>query len=204
MPPPRNQTISPRQPRVPRGDIPWGAAVGLLLVGALEACMGIMLYGAYSETMGMMSDVYLCDLPAIGGIFCSLDDEMTVSHLLAFLLAVFSIVVPMGIWSEVIKQRIYEDPQSWLTKPTNRAYAIIALALYALVFALETVNLYTLIARESIGGPFATNDTNALMSFLADNQGLGIFVAALVAVVNTVLALLTVRAAYTLKETMKG
>jgi|GEM_PF-2822735 len=70
----------------------------------------------------MMSDVYLCDLPAVGNIFCALDDEMTVSHLLAFLLAVFSIAVPIGIWSIIISEKIYEDPQAWLVKPTNRAY----------------------------------------------------------------------------------
>ena len=166
--------------------------------------MLIMLFGVYSETMGMLSDVYLCDLPGVGGIFCAIDEEMTVSHLLAFLLAVFSVAIPMAIWSEVITLRIYEDPQAWLIKPTNRVFALIALGIYAIVFALETVNLYTLIARESIGGPFMTTNANPLMEFLAANQGLGIFVAALVAIVNTVLALLTVRAAHTLIDARKG
>lgn len=202
MPPPRSKDIPPRTPRAIKRDLDWGAIVVLVFTATLEGSMLIMLFGAYSETMGMMSDVYLCDLPAVGKIFCALDDEMTVSHLLAFLLAVFSIAVPIGIWSIIISEKIYEDPQAWLVKPTNRAYAIIAVMLYALVFILETVNLYTLIARETIGGPFNTQAANPLMSFLADNQGLGIFVAALVAVVNTVLALMTVRAVHSLKNSL--
>ena len=188
----------------PPGAFPVGAALALAGTVLLEAAMLIMLYGAYSETMGMMSDVYLCDLPGAGKLFCGIDEEMTVSHLLAFLLAVFSIAVPIAIWAEVFSRRILDDPQAWFSKPTNRAYAMIALAVYGLVFALETVNLYTLIARESAGGPFMTTVANPLMEFLSRNQGLGIFVAGLVAVVNTVLAFLTVRAAHSLKHALGG
>jgi hypothetical protein len=39
-----------------------------------------------------------------------------------------------------------------------------------------------------------------MMDFLAQNQGLGIFVALLIAMVNTVLALLTVRASRNLVQ----
>ncbi|WP_156882985.1 hypothetical protein [Rhodovulum sp. P5] len=191
-----------RPPRLPNPDFDWGAILVLAFAGTLEFSMLIMLFGAYSETMGMMSDVYLCDLPAVGALFCAVDDEMTVSHLLSFLLAIFSIAVPIGIWSHILSERIFDDPQSWFIKPTNRAYAVIGLALYALVFSLETVNLYTLIARESVGGPFATVQANPLMAFLANNQGLGVFVAGVVAIVNTVLAFMTVRAVHSLKTSL--
>jgi len=189
---------------LPSGGSPIPALLGLISAGSIELLMLLLLFGTYSETMGMMSDVYLCDLPGAGGMFCLVDDEMTVSHLLAFLLAVFSIAVPMAIWSEVISRRIYEDPKAWLSNPTNKIYTIIALGLYALVFLLETVNLYTLIAQEASQGPFKTHDTNPLMAFLAQNQGLGIFVAGTVAIVNTVLGLLAVRAAHTLKDKLGG
>ncbi|WP_143181431.1 hypothetical protein [Pseudovibrio exalbescens] len=187
------------QPPPMPGGAPIAEIAALVGTGCLKGCMLVLLFGTYSETMGMMSNVYLCDLPGAGGIFCGIDDEMTVSHLLAFLLAVFSIAVPMAIWSEVISRGIYRDPKAWLADPTNKIYAILALGVYGLVFALETVNLYTLIARQSVGGPFQTTDTNPMMEFLANNQGLGVFVAALVAIVNTVLGLLAVRAAYSLK-----
>lgn len=184
--------------RVP-GDGPRiGAILVVAMCCALEGGMLILLYGTYSETMGMMSDVYLCDLPGIGRAFCAIDDEMTVSHLLALLLAIFSIAVQLAIWSEFLRQRIYEDPQGWFAVPTNKVYAAIALGLFGIIFALETVNLYTLIARETIGGPFMSTDMNPLMEFLAANQGLGIFVAILVALVNAVLALLTVRTVHAL------
>ncbi|CTQ55627.1 hypothetical protein LP7551_04170 [Roseibium album] len=201
MPPKFNRNSQP--PFLPSGS-PIPAAIGLFAALTIEAMMLLLLYGTYTETMGMMSDVYLCDLPGAGGVFCMIDEEMTVSHLLAFLLAVFSILVPMALWSEVLSREIYLDPKSWLSNPTNKIYAIIALALYALVFTLETVNLYTLIAQEVAEGPFKTHDANPLMAFLAQNQGLGVFVAGTVAIVNTVLGLLAVRAAHTLKAKLAG
>lgn len=186
----------------PSGPPPIVPILTLVFALVIEALMLIMLFGAYAETMGVMSDVYLCDQPAIGRLFCVIDDEMTVSHLLALLLAIFSIAVPIAIWAQIIEQRIHEDPGAWLARPANRIYAAIALALYVLVFALESVNIYTLIAREVAGGPFASTHANPLMEFLAANQGLGIFVAVLVAVVNTVLALITVRAVHGVRDSL--
>ncbi|MEM7547704.1 MAG: hypothetical protein AAF367_19430 [Pseudomonadota bacterium] len=182
---------------------PIGQILGLIALAFIDLLMLGVLFGTYAETMGMLSDVYLCDLPLIGPPSCALDDEMTVSHLLALLLAIFSIAVPMAIWNEMFRQDIFADPQGWIAKPANRIYAGIALGVYTLVVALEVVNLYTLIAQQSVGGPFITHNQPPLMEFLAQNQGLGIFVAGLVAVVNTVLAFLTVRAAHALKKSME-
>lgn len=169
-------------------------ALGFLIL--IELAMATVLFGTYSETMGYASDLYLCDLPGPGRLFCHIDEDMTVTHLLAFLLAIFSIAVPMAIFNEAFRQGVFDDPQGWWARPTNRVYAGIALGVFALVFALETVNIYTLIAQQSMSSVFAsTAQTSALMDLLANNQGLGVFIAALVAVVNAVLGLLTVRAA---------
>lgn len=179
--------------------------IGAALIFGLEAAMGLLLFGVFSETMGLASKVYLAELPLIGGLFGVLDDEMTVSHLLAILLAVFSIAVPIMIWSVALEERVFDDPQAWIAQPANRIRAGLALGVYASVVALEVINLYTLIAKESVQGPFASAAAaNPLMNFLAANQGLGIFVAFLIALVNTVLALLTVRAARSLHAGLKG
>ena len=160
---------------------------------ALELAMLITMYGVYAETMGDVSGHFLCELPLMGRVFCIIDEDMSVSHLLALLLAVFSIGVPIAIWSFIIEHKIHEDPQVWIAQPTNKVYAIIAGILYGLVLLLEIVNLYTLIAQESAGGfGLASGTASALTQFLAENHGLGIFVAVLFAVVNTVIALMTV------------
>lgn len=193
MPASKNQIGSGFGP--PDHEPSYGKYIGLGFLLLIEAAMATVLFGTYSETMGYASDLYLCDLPGPGRLFCHIDEDMTVTHLLACLLAIFSIAVPMAIFNEAFRQGIFDDPQAWWARPTNRVYAGLALAVYALVFALETINIYTLIAQQSTGSVFASAaQANALMDFLADNQGLGVFVAALVAVVNTVLGLLTVRA----------
>lgn len=204
--PPRKTFTSSSPGFLPGGGFPFLPLLGFALAMVLKLLMLAVLFGTYAETMGMLSDVFLCDLPGIGRMFCAIDDEMTVSHLLALMLAIFSIAVPMMIWNEVLSQNIFADPQSWICKPGNRVLAGIALAMMALVFGLETVNIYTLIARAQMGGgPFQTvQQGNQLMDFLAANQGLGVFVAGLVAVVNAALGFLAVRAAHKLKAALSG
>lgn len=178
----------------------------ILFVGAVvcEFAMFCLFYAVYAETMGLMSDVYMCDIPVVGNLFCAVDDEMAVGHLLSLLLAGFSVGVPIAIFSTILKQKVLDDPQGWISKPTNRVVAIIWAAAYGIVFLLETVNLYTLIAQNTIGGPFQSVDTNALMGFLANNQGLGVFVSVLIAIVNGGLAFMTAWAARRLKSPENG
>lgn len=191
--------------RVPGGFRDGPSPKSILAAGAcifIELAMLILFMGTYLETLGLMSHAYLSELPLIGGLFGWLDPEMTISHLLAFLLAIFSVAVPLFIWSVVIEQKIYESPQVWISDPTNRVYAILAAIVYGLVFALETVNLYTLIAQNSMAaaGPFPATAQSPIMEMLAGNQGLGVFIAVLIAVVNTLIALLTVITAKTLSN----
>lgn len=183
---------------------PLAAFLAAVMACLLEGVMSLLLYGTYTETMSLMSDVYVCDLPVLGRTLCAIDEEMTLSHVLALILAVFSIGVPLAIWKEVLAEQIYNAPQLWISKPVNRIKAMIAGCLYALVFLLESVNLYTLIARSgSSGGPFLVKSNNALMDTLAQNQGLGVFVAALIVVINTVVALMTVAAVQNFKNKFK-
>lgn len=192
---------------LPENGIPVVPILALLIVLGLDFTMLMMLFGAYSETMAMGSDAFLCNLPAMGQVFCYLDEEITVAHLLSFLLAVFSLSVPLYLWHEIIRLKIYEEPQAWFSKPANRVYAGIALVVFALVFTLETINLYALIAKytASQSGPFlAKANPNAMMDTLSANDDLAVFVAALIAVVNALLALMTARAMHALRAALKG
>jgi len=194
-----------RPPLPPEAYMPSGGAprfkqiAAFALAALLELSMLVLLASTYTETMGLASNQHLCDLPGAGGLFCIIDEDMTVSHLLAFLLAVFSVAVPIMIWSAVLDENIHEDPRAWLASPMNRVKAGMAGIVYGAVIALEVINLYTLIAKESAPNPFgAANDASPMMDFLAQNQGLGIFVALLIVLVGCVLALLTVRASRSL------
>lgn len=177
------------------------------LAGALwvEMCMLLLLYGLYTDTLGLASNLYLGDLPVAGRLFEWLDPNATVSHLLAFLLAVFSVAVPVMIWSVVVNEKVHLDHQAWLASPVNRVRAMTAAALYAAVFLLEVVNLYTLIAQQTALNPFGGSvDLDPLTAFLSQTKALGIFISVLIALVNFVLGLLTVLAANGFHNARKG
>ena len=75
----------------PKSRLHW---LGLAFAGLLEGAMLLLFFGVFPETMGLASEQFLSELPGIGGLFEMIDEDATVSHLLAFLLAVFSVTVP--------------------------------------------------------------------------------------------------------------
>lgn len=166
----------------------------------LELMMGTLFYGIYTDTIGVMSDVFLSELPGIGPLFSMVDEQMTVSHLLAAMLAFFSCAVPIYAWSIVLNEAVYENPRMWLAKPLNQLRAGFMFFIIVLVFVLEVTNLYTLIAQHNNTGPLPTGQESEMISLLAENTGLGIFVSALVAIINAVIALLTVKAMNSFKS----
>lgn len=170
----------------------------------LEFLVWVLFYGVYMETIGILSDVYLSELAGIGFIFSLIDEEMTVSHLLAGILAFFSCATPIYIWNIILSNNIHHDPQAWLSKPLNQIYAVLAGFLFVLVFSVEVVNLYTLIAQSEHNSPFYnTGTTSDFMNYLAQNKGLGIFVSFLMAIINAVIALITAKSAHQFKQALK-
>ena len=182
---------------------PVKAVVLTLFCIALEFLLWVMLYGVFTETIGLLSDVFLSELPGVGLIFAQIDEDLSVSHLIAAMLAFVSCAVPIFIWSEVLAQRIYADPQAWLAEPGHQIAAVFAAAVLLIVIVLEVVNLYTLIARQAVPGAFPIGDQSELMAFLADNKALAIIVSVLMAVVNVVIGFFTARAADELKTALK-
>lgn len=183
------------------------AAIYFLGAGMLELAMLLLFYGTYNETLGLMPGLYLCDLAALGALVCNTAPDMTVSNLLALLLAVFSVAVPIVIWNAVLDSDVLEDPGAWFDNPANKVWFVLGALVYFLVFMLETVNLYTLIAQHAdnhSGVLITAQDPNPMMEALRDNKALGVFIAALIAVVNVVLAFIAVRSARTLKEAIRS
>lgn len=169
----------------------------------LEFGMWVLFYATYTETIGLMSDFYLIDLPLIGPIVGVIDEEISAAHLLCMALAFFSVATPLYLWSLIIKERIYENPQEWLSHPQNQVYAVAALMVFAMVFLVEAVNLYALIAREAVPNPFVTKQSTEMMEYLSANRGMGVFVSILIAVINAVIALLTAKSMHELKTAWK-
>jgi len=161
---------------------------------ALEVSMWIMFYSVYTETIGLMNETYLSELPVIGAAFSAIDPDANASHIISMLLATFSVGTPIFIWSEIFRQKILDDPQEWFSYPQNKITASFSGLILVLVIGLETVNLYTLVARESMPSGFvAQTQESGVMAYLADNKGLAIGVSAVIAIINIVLALFTTR-----------
>ena len=176
------------------------AAMGFCLL--LESAMFIMFYAVYTETIGLMSDTYLSELPVVGALFAYIDPDANASHIISLLLATFSVATPLFLWSEIFRQKILDDPQEWFSHPSNQIIASFAGLILFLVLGLEVVNLYTLVARETMPSGFGVStDDSGLMAYLAQNKGMAIGISAVVAVINIVLALFTTRSMRSLKST---
>jgi hypothetical protein len=202
---PSGSSFTQAAPEKRSGQRSWLGLAGFGFAALLEDAMLLLLFGVFTETMGLASDQYLSELPVVGPLFEMIDEDATVSHLLAFLLAVFSVAVPLTIWNTVLEEEIHLNPKLWLVPPMHRVKAVLGLSVYAVVVLLEVVNLYSLIAKQTAPSAFGpAHEPDALTAFLADNQGLGIVIALLIALVNTVLALITVRAARALHTSDKG
>lgn len=177
------------------------SVVTVLICTALELSMFIMFYAVYTETIGLMSDTYLSELPVIGSAFNAVDPDANASHIISMLLATFSVATPLFIWSEVFRQNIMDDPRDWFSHPQNQICAGLAVLILCLVIGLEVVNLYTLVARESMPSGFVLQtQESGLMGYLAENKGMAIGVSIVIAVINLVLALFTTRAIRSLKS----
>ncbi|WP_241086679.1 hypothetical protein [Candidatus Vondammii sp. HM_W22] len=180
----------------------FASVVTVLFSIALESMMFTMLFSVYTETIWLMSDSYLSELPIIGAAFVALDPDANASHIISILLTTFSVATPIFIWSEVFRQKILDDPQEWFSHPQNQIIASFSILILFLMIGVEVVNLYTLVARESMQSGFIVqSDDGGLMSYLAQNKGMAIGVSAVVAVINIVLSLFTTRAIRSLKPT---
>ena len=184
----------------------FSRALARLFSVLMEFIMWLMLFAVFSSGIGLMNETYLSELPLIGNLFSNyIDPDANASHLIAALLATFSVGTPLFIWSEIFRQNILDNPREWISHPQNQIIASMAVLVLLLVISLEVVNLYTLVAKESLPIVFPTqSQENDLMSFLAQNKGMAIGISVVIAVINIILALFSVRAFKHLKSPEGG
>lgn len=172
---------------------------------SLEVTMWLMFFAVYANSIGFMDEVYLSELPLIGEVFQYIDPDADASHLIAGLLATFSVGTPLFIWGEIYRQNILDNPREWISHPQNQIIASMAVLVLLLVISLEIVNLFTLIAKQTspLVDGFLKNEARDFMDYLAENKGMGIAVSIVIAVINIILALFTTRAFKTLKSSQE-
>lgn len=171
---------------------------------SLEFSMWLMFFAVYSQSIGLMDETFLSDLPLIGEVFYRIDPDANASHIVAILLATFSVGTPLFIWTEIFRQGILDNPREWISHPQNKIIASFAALVLLLVISLECVSLYSLIAKETLPSGFLINDqTSDLMNFLAQNKGLAIGISIVIATINIILGLFTARA-FKLLKTPEG
>lgn len=179
----------------------FSSVVATLLFLGLEISMWVMFFAVYSESIGLMDETYLSDLPIIGTAFMQIDPDANASHIIAILLATFSVGTPLFIWAEIFRQKILDNPWEWISHPQNQIITCFAGLVLLMVISLEIVNLYTLIAKEALPTGFiAQNQASDLMGYLAENKGMAIAISVVIAVINIILALFTTRTFQTLKS----
>jgi len=182
----------------------FSAIVAILFLIGLELSMWTMFFAVYSETIGLMDETYLSELPIIGIAFSRIDPNANASHIISILLATFSVGTPLFLWAEILRQKILDNPQEWISHPPNQIIASFAIMVLALVIGLEVINLYTLVAKETMPSGFISqSQDNGLMDFLAQNKGMAIAISAVIAVINIILALFTTRAFQFLKSSQE-
>lgn len=178
-----------------------GAVLKAFAASVVELGIGIMFFSIYSESVQFLNNTYLTDLPIIGLAFESIAPDANASHLVCALLAAFSVMTPLFIWSQVFEHEILDNAQEWFSHPQNKVIAGLCGFIMVLVVGMECVSLYTLIAHQSVsaGGGFIQADQSGVMAWLADNKGMAVGVSLMIAVINITLALFCVQAFRALK-----
>lgn len=159
----------------------------------MECMMFLLFYSVYTETISFMGETYLSELPLLGSVF--MHSDATASNIISIILALFTLLTPIYIWTEIFKHNIFENFRDWISHPSHRITASIALFILALSIGLEILNIYTMIAKEAMpqGGFIQVQAQSGMMSYLAKNKGLAIGVSIMIAIINMTLALFTVR-----------
>lgn len=176
-------------------SINWRKLLSQTSFLGLELGLATVLYAIISENIAQFSTGYLSEVPLIGSAFEAIAPEATPSHIIAVLLAFFIIAVPLYIWTYILSEKVLLDPQEWLSKPPNQIIASFAAFVLLLVVSLESINLYTLIVKQSVpAGGFLVTQQSDLLSFISENKALAIGISATLTIMNLVISLLTANA----------
>ncbi|PCJ20519.1 MAG: hypothetical protein COA96_15780 [SAR86 cluster bacterium] len=161
--------------------------------GLLEITLASTFFLIYSETVDF-GGAYLTTLP-FGVIFESAAPDADVSSLICILLSLFSILVPLFIWSEAF-EKVFDDPREYFSHPSNQVIASIALLLLLSVILIECVSLFSLLGQAIAPTTVfvSQESTGGVVGWLAKNQGYAVGISLGLALINLTLSFFSVRA----------
>ena len=168
----------------------------------LESLLFSIFVVIYSK-IGILNEVYIEDTPIIGSIISTISPDATAGHLIAGVLALFSVVIPVTIFMEAFEHRVFDNPQQWLSERNNQVILTLVCVVIFLIIFLETASLYTAIAKEAIPTEVFSDEeqVETFMTFLAQNKGYAICVSAVLAVINLAMSFFTAYTFHSLKHT---
>ncbi|WP_444994763.1 hypothetical protein [Aliikangiella sp. IMCC44359] len=160
---------------------------------AVEGIMFLLFYSVYNETISFMGETYLSELPLIGGAFQNSD--ATASNIIAIVLSLFTLLTPIYIFAEIIRQNLIENFREWIAHPSHKITAIVAVFILLLATGLEIINIYTMVAKEALpqgGFVQVQSEQGDVMSYLAENKGIAVGVSLMITIINLTIAYFTV------------
>lgn len=122
------------------------STVSALLSAAGELILWSSYYLIFSEVIDL-GGAYLSQLPLLGMIFDGGDSD--VSDLLCILLASYSTLVPLVIWSEFLDKKVYLSPREYFSEPLHRVIWGIYLFLLFAAIAIECFALFELVQKST-------------------------------------------------------
>jgi len=182
---------------------PFGAYACVFAALAGEGLLLTTLFTTYSHSLHFLNTVFVADLPVVGALRF-IDPDLSMSHLICLLLAVFSIAVPIFILHLIKQEKLFQNFSEWSSYPGNKVLMALLGFLFLLVVGIEITAFYSMIASKTqaaSGGFIIAPPPSGFEAYLQDNTLLGVLISVVVVTVNCVLAYASVWAFDNLKKT---
>jgi hypothetical protein len=171
--------------------IDWPDVVKKAFLITIDLTVFIVLYATISENIADFSHNYLSDLPLIGNAFSFIAPDATVSDILSALVSLFVVMLPIVLWSFLLKEQVIQNWQEWISLPTNQIVASVACVLLLFSASIEVLSIYTLIAKAAAPTvSFAATQQSDFLNFVTGNKPLAIAISATVTLINLLVSLL--------------
>jgi len=165
-----------------------GPVAAVLFNGAATLCLWATYFLIFSETVNL-GGAYITELP-FGSLLENIAPDATLTSLICGLLATFSIVVPLFIWSEILEKNIFLNPREFFSYPQNRILSGIALFLLAAAIAIECVALFSLLQKAGAPAPGFVDQgqIEGMIGWLSENRSYSFAISFGLALINLTLS----------------
>ena len=182
----------------------WPSVSTIFKVGTptlLKFLMFCLFIVIYSE-VGILDELYLEEIPVIGGLFGFLSEDSTAGHLIAVTLSLFSVLIPLTIFMQAFEHRAFDDPQDFFSERKHQVVLALACFLMVLIIGMEALSLHTTIIKHTHANTslVSKGPDHSLMGLLAANKSHAIFISLFIAVINLSLSFYTAFIYHSLKQ----